>query len=122
MSDVSLLSFMHASRGPVMSTLEGLFSSGEVTSQMREYYEVLSQAGETGRTDGEMAQLMELPRSTVSARRNGLNKWWISYCDKNSLFCSKVLVVDSGETRQNPGARSRPGRVWKINKLAEGRL
>lgn len=68
-----------------------------------------------GYTDAEIAVLLALPRSTVSARRNGINKKHIAFLDEQSKAVFPLIVNFAGERRANPGPKSRTGLVWKLN-------
>ena len=106
----------HGSRHLIRETSVWAFfqlrRDGVLGMQEGEYLEALSSAP-GGLTDGEAAVLLGLPRSTVSARRNGCNKACDAWCVGEGVT-SEVLIIDSGERRLNPGVGSKKGIVWVI--------
>lgn len=56
-----------------------------------------------------------MPNSTVSARRNDINKNHVRFCEKNGLHAANLLV---GTDRRN-NLTGRLAMVWSLNSYAE---
>lgn len=91
--------------------LLGLLADGTLKTQEKEYVRLLYHQPD-GLTDGEAAHALGWPRSTVSARRNGVCLVWTKRIDDGGGFGH--LIVDSGARRRNPGEKSRRGIVWRL--------
>ena len=106
--------YAHTSR----EVYHDLLLSGVVGEQEGLYLTVLRHAVD-GLTDGEAALAMGLPRSTVSARRNGIMRKWQEWCEDNHDTSSHVIYTIVGDTRVNPGKKSAPAKVWRIRRRYE---
>lgn len=87
------------------AALNKLNLSGERQQQESTYFSLLCGLGTQGLTDGEAASLLGWPRSTVSARRNGVMK----HLQKEVGH----VIVQTGERRKNPGNKSQTAIVWR---------
>lgn len=87
-----------------------LINEGVIEEQALQLLRAYEQADD-GLTDGELAEILHLPRSTISARRNDL----IKLANKAGAH----VLVCTGERRKNPGIKSKTGIVWKLYKQNE---
>lgn len=85
-----------------------LIESGELHAQESAYLNLLSLYRDMGLTDGQAAMILEMPRSTVSARRNGVMQKLA-----RALGHHAIVNVDN-ERRRNPGEKSKSGLVWRL--------
>jgi len=60
---------------------------------------------------------VNIPNSTVSARRNDINNNHVRFCDANGLHSSHLIVSDT--RRENPTPPHRSAMVWKLKKYCE---
>jgi len=71
-----------------------------------------------GLTDSEMRKVLkkhfclEMPNSTISARRNDINKDHIKACEKKGLYSKQIIINVNKETRYN-AATKRHVKVWR---------
>ena len=87
--------------------LTSLNTKGVVGAQEVAYLDVLRLTPD-GLTDAEAANLLRLPCSTVSARRNGINMKHVQ------AGADTYLIVNiDGERRPNPSGRT--VLVWRLN-------
>jgi len=80
-----------------------LQETGKLGEQERELLTCLSTHRDHGLTDGEAAAVLGWPRSSISARRNGISK----------KLGSHAIVNIGGERRKNPGKNSTSALVWR---------